>query len=185
MVEEVGQDAAVPFVHAPERMDDAVRGGEVEQGSFRGELFDQMVNERRIAVGQEGRAGMRMQGHDVAGAVVLFILAGLLMFLDDVFSVFVGGNRSEDAGLDMIAHFQAVNVEMFVLVEFERGLFAEAFEVGEGFGVDFIVIEVNAGFEFDFRFGNTEEAQRIAFREFRPVCWAEKESDEWKESAEC
>ena len=85
----------------------------------------------------------------MAGAVILLVLPGLLVFPDHAAAVLRGGCGAEDSGLDVAVHFELIDVEVFAGVEGQRNRFAELAEGVRGLPVDLFVVEVDSGFEVD------------------------------------
>ena len=106
---------------------------------------------------------MAAQLHDVAGAVVLLVLPGLLVLFDDPGLVFGSGGRADDAGLDLVAHLQLVQIKMLARVDGQRHLAAEPPERLSGLAVDFFVVQIDAVFKVDFGARNMQEAVGIPF----------------------
>ena len=146
---------------------DAVGSREREEGLFADDLVHERVDGGDFAVGQEDRAGLRTERHDVAGAVVLLVAAGGLVLLDDAGIVFGGGSGARDADLRAAVHGERVDVEIRLGIMGEGGRRAEAFEVRERLVVYGVGMDVRARGELDLGAGDAEESQGIAFGELR------------------
>ena len=131
------------------------------------DVGDEGVDRRDVAVGQENRAGLRTERHDVAGAVVLLVAACRFVLLDDAGIVFGGGSGARDADLRAAVHGERVDVEVCLGIMGEGGRRAEAFEVRERLVVHGVGMDVRARGEFDLGAGDAEEGQRIAVGELR------------------
>src|SRR6188474_1969537 len=91
--------------HAPNAVGDAIGSCEIEYGRLRMEnRRDALIDFFLSAVSQEDGTGVRGEGINQTGAVILLHLAGFFVLLDDVAAVVVDLARGDEAGLDVIAH---------------------------------------------------------------------------------
>ena len=160
--EQSGKPCARGFVQTPQRVADAVFRGEVEERSFPAFGLDQRVDLRDVAVGEEGRTGVRTQFHDMPGPVVLLVGPGLFVTLDDPRTVLFGAGRADHSGLGATVHHQLVQIEVQALVEGQRGFGAQAAEGDSRLGVDALVVEVDPRFEVDLWTGYMQKRQRVS-----------------------
>ena len=94
-----------------ERVAHAVGGGEIDLRRVRGPVRDERVELRLRAVGEKNRAGLRVERLDVPHAVVLLVLPGQFVLLDDAAQVFLATGGGDQAGLRVVPHDLAVEVE--------------------------------------------------------------------------
>jgi hypothetical protein len=110
------------IVHHPQRVSDAVSGDELRGGVADRPMGYERVDHRMVAVGEKHRTGVRADRIGMAGAVILLVRPGVLVFLDPAFEVVADRDRSDDAGLDVLVHPLPVEVERRSLVANEPAL---------------------------------------------------------------
>ena len=143
-------------------MADPILGGEIHGRGLGGALGHEGVEGGFGPVGEEHRAGLRIQRLDVAHAVVLLVGPGELMLLDDAVEVFLAARRGDEAHLRVAAHDLAVEVEGRLAVELQRALADEAGEILRALGIDGVRIQVGAGGQVDLRLADVQEAEGIS-----------------------
>ena len=107
----------------------AIFAGEIHIGFLGDFLGDKFIQCGDGAIGQEHRAGLRVERFNVAHAVVFLVRAGELVLLDDVLQVFLDARGGDEADLRVTAHDLAVKVEARLRVLLERALSDEFGEV--------------------------------------------------------
>ena len=140
----------------------AVVGRNVVLRPPRHRLLDQPVDGLALLVGQEDRAGLGVQGLDVALAVTLLVLAGQLVLLDHVVLVVLAGSAGDQADLHVLAPYLLVDVKTLFLV-LEQGLFVdEAVEIFLALGVHLVGVEIGPGRQVDLGLADVQERIGIA-----------------------
>lgn len=148
-------------IDIPGGVADAVRSGEVDVGRGGGLFAHEVVHGGVGAIGEECGAGLGIEGFDVAEAVFFFVDAGEFVFFDASIDVFLATGGGDKAGLGVLAHGLAVEVEGGggVLAEVAGG--DEFLEIFFAFGVNGGVVEVDGSGEIDFGFADVEEAEGV------------------------
>ena len=93
----------------------------------------------------------------MAGPVIFLVFPGFFMFFDDIGVVIFCGSGSGDPGLGSAVHGKTVHIEIFFRIGFQRSLFDKPLEIGFGFGIHRVGIEIDPFFQFDFRPGNPQK----------------------------
>jgi hypothetical protein len=97
-------------VDQPDGVLDAVVGGEVGDRRAGGGSGDQLLGLVAVRVGEQDRAGLRVERLDLAHAVVFLVRAGEFVLADAVAVVVGDRGGGDQAGLGVFAHDQAVGV---------------------------------------------------------------------------
>ena len=162
-VEEVDQlvDHGLARDH-PDRVADAVRRHHVIDRHLLADVVHDVVDVGHGAVGEEDRLSVGGLLGDVAGAVVLLVLAGELVALDGAVLILFHGAEAHQACLDMVAHALLVDVEAGGVLLEERAAGDEAAQVGDALGVDLVRVDIDAHEQVDLRTPHMEEGVGIA-----------------------
>jgi len=147
-------------------------GGEVVQRISLAGGLDQGLELRGAPIGQEDGAGLGSGGQDVAGAVILLGLAGLLVLLDQVLVILVHRKGAGDSGLDVVAHLKAIDVQRWLLIQDQDPLAPKAGEVLSRLAVHRRVVGVDAFGQVDLGARHVQEAHGLAFSQgggFAPI----------------
>src|SRR4029079_10407447 len=105
---------------------------------------------------------LRAELNDVPGAIVLFVAACPLVFLDNVRLVFVDRKAPRDTGLLVPSHPQTIEIERRRLVEHQRSALPQGRKIGTGFLVHLWRVGVGSRRYVDFGTGHMQKAERIA-----------------------
>src|SRR5262245_45874232 len=150
---------------APDGVYDFVRGDKIEKRLGGDDPPRQLLDHRVRAMGQKDGAGLRADREHVTRAVVLFVLARTLVFEDRVVVVLVYRAERDQAGLRAPRHYQSINIEPRFFLDDKRRPLDQPVEIGRGFGVDLIGVDVHAFGHFDLGPRDPQEAQRVAVGE--------------------
>ena len=170
--DEHGDDGGI--MDGPDGVLDAVGGGEVVGGRLGFFVANDAVYLRAVAVGEEDGAGVCAQGADEAGAVVLFVLPGALVFFDDVFGEGILGAFVDivihmadggKAGLGVRAHALLVKIDGGRGFAAECAVELEALEVFARAPIDGVGVRIGVGREFEFGAVHAEEGVRFPLGE--------------------
>jgi hypothetical protein len=83
------------------------------------------------------------------------------VFADRVVVVLVYGAERDHAGLRAPRHYQSVKIEPRFFLDDKRRPLDQPVEIGRGFGVDLIGVDVHAFWHFDLGPRDPQEAQRV------------------------
>jgi hypothetical protein len=156
-----GQGGAVG--QAPDLVADAIRGGDIVDGGFVGEVVvDEGLDARAAVVGKKDGAGVGAEGVHKGGAVLFLVGAGLFVLLDDVVLVVFDVTDGDETGLAVVADGLAVKVHAGGGFALEDAVGLQFFEGGAGLGINGRGVGVDVRVEIDLRAVDVEEAQRIA-----------------------
>src|SRR5262249_49493408 len=147
-------------VDHPELMAHAVVGGHVDVGGARGGAGQRRIDLRGGGIAHHHRAGLSVDGLDLADAVV-FLDRGRVLVLANAVAGVIGerGDRREP-GLLAVAAGQAVDVVTGLGVADQHAGRDHAAEILGGLGIDRTIVGVYAGIEVDLGLGDVEEAPR-------------------------
>ena len=106
-----GLDECGGVIDFPDAMRDAVWRGKICAGGCGESGVDEGVDGWGLAVGEENRAGICVEGADESGAVVFFVFPSFFVFFDDVVFVVLNVANGGDAGLNVVTHLLLVEVE--------------------------------------------------------------------------
>ena len=99
------------FRNRPRAVAHAVRRGEVDLRLAGGDAGNERVDFRHGLVGEENRAGLRVERLDVTDAVVLLVRAGEFVLFDDVFQILLATRQADESDLAVAAHHLPVEME--------------------------------------------------------------------------
>ena len=98
--------------HAPERVPDSVRCGEIEERIRLGRMLHQFFDLRIRFEGEKNRFDVRGKSRVESHAIVFLVRPGLLVFFDQARRVVVGMANRGDSGLRVIAHDLPVEIDL-------------------------------------------------------------------------
>ena len=147
-------------VDHPQGMAHAVIGGEIVLRR-RIEIFlHHFVHHRVLPVGEKDRAGLCIEGIDLAYAVVFLIRARELVATNTVAIVLRHGGHRHQAHLGAAVHDQPVEIIDRFLVPPEHPLVDEALKILGAPGIDRLVIRIGARRQVDLRLGDVQKTPR-------------------------
>ena len=155
------RDGRVVVDH-PHLVAHAVVGGDVDVGCARGGARQHGVDLGRGRIGHHHRAGLGVDGLDLADAVVLLQRRGQLVLAHAVRRVVGERGDAGEPGLHAVAPGQPVDVVAGLGVAHEHAGRDHAGEVLGRLGVDGAVIRVDRRIEVDLGLGDVQEAPRLA-----------------------
>ena len=146
----------------PELMAHAVIGSDVDDRRAGGGALEQGVDRRRRRIGEHHRAGLRVDRLDLAHAVVLLGRRRVLVLADAILRV--SGDRGDrrEAGFDVAAPGQPVDVVAGLVVANENAGGDHAAQIFRRLGIDRAGIGIGRGIEVDLGLGDVEKAPRLA-----------------------
>ena len=144
----------------------AIRRREVVLRSVRRHVaLDDRVDARRAAIGQEDRSCVRAQRVHEAGAVVLFVLAGLLVLFDDVLLVIFRVADAHEPGLTVAADGLAIQIERRSRLTHEHAIRLELEEVLASLRIHLRRVRIDRERQVDLRPVHMQEVQRLVVGE--------------------
>src|SRR6185295_9227992 len=96
---------------SPDRVADSVGRGEIIKRVFGLRARDDFVDLSSPAIRQKNRTRLRSKRNHMTRPVVLFVFAGALVPANDVRVVLIDRATAGDAGLLLLAHAQAIDVQ--------------------------------------------------------------------------
>ena len=132
-------DACAAGGNLPYRMLYAVLSGEIVERLIAARIGDNVVDGLArsilVAVGQERRTGLRTKNADVVRAVVLLVLTGLLMLLEDTGKIVFRIEHRHNARLCTAVHDLTVCVERSLILLDESSIRTEGIQRLAGLGI--------------------------------------------------
>jgi len=120
------------------------------------------VHGRFIAIGKKDRAGIRAEGIDEAGAIILLILARLFMLLDEVRIVILDIAYGHEATLDMGTHLLLVKIETVFSLTHQGSLALQLEEILLGLCIYHRAVVIGFGGQIDLCAVYMQKAARLA-----------------------
>ena len=120
------------------------------------------VDLRRRRIGEHDRPGLRVDRLDLAHAVVFLGRRGVLVLADAILRISGDRGHRREAGLDVTAPGQPVDVVAGLVVAHEHAGGDHAPQILRRLGVDRAVIGIGRRIEIDLRLGDVQKAPRLA-----------------------
>ncbi len=144
--------------NGPRGVAHAILGGEINGGCFGSFAGDKSIQLFGRAIGQKHRAGLGIQGFNVAHAVVFFVGPGEFVLLDDVGQIFLAARRRHQPHLGMTAHDLTVEIKRRLGILLKRRLADQFLKVFQAFGVNGRGIQINARGQINLRLADMQKA---------------------------
>ena len=146
----------------PELMAHAVIGGDVDRGLACGGARQQGIDVRRRRISEHDRAGLRIHRFDLADAIVFLGNRRQFVLADAIAGVGADRRHRGEAGLDVTAPGQPVDIVTGLVVAPEHAGADHALQILGGLGVDRVVVRIDRRIEVDLRLGDVQETPRLA-----------------------
>jgi hypothetical protein len=163
--ESLDQRRFLAQVHVPHLVPHAIARHEVEQRRLRDRSPHHRVDPIRRLVGEEDGTGLRPDGQQMPGAIVLLVGPRLLVLANQIVIVLVYRETGRHAALRVGAHREPVDIETRRILDHEgRGL-PESREVVGRLRISDFGVWVRVRWQIDLGPRHVQEADRIAVGE--------------------